>query len=214
MSNDASTLEEESAALENAMETMLELEQSGSLDDLAEAANTISLMADAMDDEMVTSMMGMGTTLAEAGDGMATEGTVRMAESVGENADDLDSALEKMVELEQDGTLDDLLEASNTISLAADAIDDEMIVSLMGMVGDLGQAADGAAQTNAVRSFQVMTDALDEAADFEEAEPVGMVGMLKMMRNPEVQQGMGFLLSLMKAFGHQIDRRKDAYQQE
>ncbi|MFW5937470.1 MAG: DUF1641 domain-containing protein [Halanaeroarchaeum sp.] len=213
MSNDASTLEEESAALENAMETMLELEQSGSLDDLADAANTISLVADAMDDEMVISAMDMGSTLAEAGDGMATEGTVRMAESVGENADDLNAALEKMVQLEQDGTLDDLLEASNAISLAGDAIDDEMIVSLMGMVGDLGQAADGAAQTNAIRTFQAMTDALDEAADFEAAEPVGMVGMLKMMRDPEVQQGMGFLLSLMKAFGHQIDRRKNAYEQ-
>lgn len=213
MSNDASNLEAESAAIENAMETLLELEQSGSLDDLAEAANTVSLLADAMDDEMVTSMMGMGTTLAEAGDGMATEGTVRMAESVGENADDLDAALSKMVRLERDGTLDDLLEASNAVSLAADAMDDEMIVSVMGMVGDLGQAADGAAQTNAIRTFQAMTDALDEAADFEEAEPVGMFGMLSKMRDPEVQQGLGFLMALAKAFGHQINRRADAYEQ-
>ncbi|MFB6070664.1 MAG: DUF1641 domain-containing protein [Halanaeroarchaeum sp.] len=213
MSNDASNLEAESAAIENAMETMLELERSGTLDDLTDAANAISLAADAMDDEMVVSLVGMGSTLAEAGDGLATDGTVRMAESVGENADDLDAALSKMVELERDGTLDDLLEASNAISLAADAMDDEMIVSVMGMVGDLGQAADGAAQTNAIRTFQAMTDALDEAADFEEAEPVGMLGMLSKMRDPEVQQGIGFLMALAKAFGHQIDRRAEAYEQ-
>lgn len=213
MSNDESTLEDESAAIENAMETMLELEQSGTLDDLSDAANTISLLADAMDDEMVMSLTGMGTTLAEAGDGMATEGTVRMAESVGENADDLDAAIEKMAQLERDGTLDDLLEASNAISLAADAMDDEMIVSLMSMAGDLGLAADGAAQPDAIRTFQVMTDALDEAADFEDPERVGMVGMLKKMRDPEVQQGMGLMLNLMKAFGHQINRRAEAYEQ-
>lgn len=213
MSNDASTLEDESAAIENAMSTMLELEQSGTLDDLAQAANAVSLMADALDDEMVVSLMGMGSTLAEAGDGMATDGTVRMAESVGENADELNDALEKMVELERDGTLDDLLQASNAISLAADALDDEMIVSMMSMVGDLGQAADGAAQTNAIRTFQAMTDALDEASDFEAAEPVGMLGMVSKMRDPEVQQGIGFLLAIAKAFGHQINRRKAAYEQ-
>ena len=86
-----------------------------------------------------------------------------------------------------------------------------MIVSLMGMVGDLGQAADGAAQTNAIRTFQVMTDALDEAAEFEEAEPVGMMGMFKAMRDPEVKAGMGVAIALLRSLGRDVGEAPSEY---
>ncbi|MFB6095426.1 MAG: DUF1641 domain-containing protein [Halodesulfurarchaeum sp.] len=209
MSEDRSAMEAEPAAVESAAETILELQQDGTLDDLADAATAISLLAEAMDDEMVRSMMATGTTLAEAGDGLATDGTVRLSESVGANADELDAALSKLVQLERDGTLDDLLEAATTVSLLAEAIDDEMVTSVMTTVTRLGEVADSAAQPEAIRSIQAMTDALDEAAAVEEPEQVGLWGTMSKLRDPDVQTGMGFFFAFAGALGRQIDRRAE-----
>ncbi|MFB6267421.1 MAG: DUF1641 domain-containing protein [Halodesulfurarchaeum sp.] len=210
MSEDRSTVEAESAAIESAAETMLELQQDGTLDDLADAATAISLLAEAMDDEMVQSLMATGTTLAEAGDGLATDGTVRLSESVGANADELDATLSKLVELERDGTLDDLLEAATTVSLLAEAMDDEMITSVMTTAARLGEVADSAAQPDALRTIQTMMDALDEAGAAEEPEQVGLLGTMSKLRDPDVQTGMGFFFAFAGALGRQLDRRAEA----
>ncbi|MFB6082088.1 MAG: DUF1641 domain-containing protein [Halanaeroarchaeum sp.] len=213
--NDVSDIEAETASIENAMDTLLELEQSGTLDDLAEAANVVSLAKEAMEDEMVVSMMHMASRLAEAGDGLATDETVRMADTMGANAGDLETALEKMIVLEQDGTLDDLAEAANTISLAAEALDDDMVSSVVGAAGQAGELLDAAAgEPQALRNLEVLMAALgDAAADPSESpETVGMIGALRKMGDPDVQRGMGFMLRLAGALGENLEARSERYQ--
>ncbi|MFB6086210.1 MAG: DUF1641 domain-containing protein [Halodesulfurarchaeum sp.] len=214
--NDVSDIEAETSSIENAMDKLLELEQSGTLDDLAEAANVISLAKEAMEDEMVVSMMHMASRLAEAGDGLATDETVRMADTMGANAGDLETALEKMIVLEQDGTLDDLTEAANTISLASEALDDDMVSSVVGAAGQAGELLDSAAgEPQALRNLEVLMAALgDAAADPSESpEQVGMIGALRKMGDPDVQRGMGFMLRLAGALGENLEARSEAYDQ-
>lgn len=128
-------------------------------------------------------------------------------EAIGEAADAL-------IELQQDGTLEDLTEAATAISLLAEALDDEMVVEAAGLASELGLIAGSAAQPNTIRTLQAMMDAMDEAEAFEDPKQVGMIGAMGKMRDDDVKRGLGFLLDFLGALGRQIDRRASAYEQE
>ena len=125
----------------------------------------------------------------------------------------IQEAAEAMVELQQDGTLDDLTEAATAVSLLADAFDDEMVVEAAGLANELGLVAGSATQPNVIRTLATMMDAMDEANAFENPEKVGMFGAVGKMRDDDVQRGLGFLLEFLAALGRQIERRSEAYEQ-
>lgn len=125
----------------------------------------------------------------------------------------IQEAADAMVELQQDGTLDDLTEAATAVSLLADALDDEMVVEAAGLANELGIVAGSATQPNVIRTLVTMMDAMDEANAFEDPEQVGMFGAVGKMRDPDVQRGLGFLLEFLGALGRQIERRSEAYEQ-
>jgi uncharacterized protein YjgD (DUF1641 family) len=125
----------------------------------------------------------------------------------------IQEAADAMVELQQDGTLEDLTEAATAISLVAEALDDEMVVEVAGLANELGLVAGSATQPNTVRTLATMMDAMDEANAFEDPEKVGMMGALGKMRDDDVQRGLGFLLEFLGALGRQIERRSEAYEQ-
>ncbi|MDZ7849857.1 MAG: DUF1641 domain-containing protein [Halodesulfurarchaeum sp.] len=125
----------------------------------------------------------------------------------------IQEAADTMVELQQDGTLDDLTEAATAVSLLANALDDEMVVEAAGLANELGLVAGSANQPNVIRTLATMMDAMDEANAFEDPEQVGMFGAVGKMRDPDVQRGLGFLLEFLGALGRQIERRSEAYEQ-
>ena len=137
-----------------------------------------------------------------------------------EEMDDLEAeseaiqeAADAMVELQQDGTLDDLTEAATAISLVAEALDDEMVVEVAGLANELGLVAGSATQPNTIRTLATMMDAMDEANAFEDPEKVGMMGAMGKLRDDDVKRGLGFLLEFLGALGRQIERRSEAYEQ-
>lgn len=135
-------------------------------------------------------------------------------ESLDAESNAIEAAAETLIELQQDGTLDDLTEAATAISLMSEALDDEMVMSVMGLANDLGKVADGAAQPNTVRTLQAMMDAMDEANAFDDPEEVGMLGAVSKMRDDDVKRGLGFMLEFLGALGRQIERRSEAYNQK
>jgi len=74
--------------LADAMETIVELQRSGALDDLAELAGVASLATAALDDEMVRSLAATGSSLGEVADSAAEpatrDGIETLLASVGE----------------------------------------------------------------------------------------------------------------------------------
>jgi len=166
----------------------------------------VDLGGDAMDDEMVASLAGTGTTLAEAGDGLATDETVRLAGTVGENADDLNEALESLLALQRSGTLSDLVAVTDVVSLGADAMDDEMVSSLAATGSSLGEVADEASDPDTVRGMRTLLRAMGDAGDPDrDYAPVGAVGLLRALRDPEVKHGMAFLVGLARGIGKELD---------
>jgi len=170
------------------------------LDAVNELLDVVALGESAMTDEMVTELAGTGATLAESADGLATEETVALAETVGDNGDELREALETMLELQRSGTLDDLAELASIASLGTAALDDEMVRSLAAMGGSLGEVADTAAEPDTRDGIETMLEGIGEAQR-EEPQPVGAIGMAKAMRDPEVKYGLGYVLAMARAIG-------------
>ena len=172
------------------------------LDAVNELLDAVALGTDALEDDMVAELAGTAATLAEAGDGLATDETVRLATLVGENGDDLAAALETLVSLQRAGTLDELVGFVDALSLLTAALEDDMVAELARTGSRLGEVVDEAADPDAVRGLTRLTRAVGDA-ETTESKPVGTVGLLRATRDPEVKAGLGYLLALARAVGRQ-----------
>ena len=170
------------------------------LDAVNELLDVMALGQDALTDEMVTEMAGTGSTLAESADGLATEETARLAESVGEHGDDLADALDTLVDLQRRGTLAELADLANAASLANDALTDEMVVSLARTGSSLGELADTAAEPDTRDGLARLLSAVGDA---EAADPgsTGTLDLLRSFRDDDVRQGLAYVLALARAIG-------------
>jgi uncharacterized protein YjgD (DUF1641 family) len=172
------------------------------LDAVNELLDVLSLGESALDDEMVRELSATGSTLAESADGLATDETVALAAAVGENGDELRAALDTLVTLQRSGTLDELAEIAEVGSLATAALDDEMVASLAGTGAALGEVAQTAADDETRDGVETLLKGVGEA-EREPPERVGAVGLLRGVRDPEVQYGLGYLLAVAGAIGRE-----------
>jgi uncharacterized protein YjgD (DUF1641 family) len=172
------------------------------LDAVNELLDVLSLGESALSDEMVRELSATGSTLAESADGLATDETVALAEAVGENGDELREALDTLLTLQRSGTLDELAEIAEVGSLATAALDDEMVASLAGTGAALGEVAQTAADDDTRDGVETLLKGVGEA-ERESPERVGAVGLLRGVRDPEVQYGLGYLLAVAGAIGRE-----------
>ncbi|WP_253738409.1 DUF1641 domain-containing protein [Halohasta salina] len=172
------------------------------LDAVNELLDVVDLGTSAMTDEMVVELAGTGERLAASADGIATDETVGLAETVGENGAELQEALDTLIELQRSGTLDELAELGDVVSLGTSAMTDEMVRSLAGTGSSLGELADTAAQDETRDGLAAMLNSVS-AAEQAKTVAVGPVGLMKAIRDPEIQHGLGYLLAIAKALGQQ-----------
>jgi len=172
------------------------------LDAVNELLDVLSLGESALSDEMVRELSATGSTLAESADGLATDETAALAETVGENGDELREALDTLLELQRSGTLDELAELAEVGSLATAALDDEMVASLAGTGAALGEVAQTASDDDTRDGIETLLESVGEA-ERDPPEQVGTVGLLRGLRDPDVQYGLGYLLALAGAIGRE-----------
>ena len=196
-SPDAEEVDLESLVAENPEEVARLLDRLGVANDLLDTAE---LATSAMDDRMVQELSGTATNLGAAADGLATPEAAQIGEAAGENAEDMADAIEGVAELQRSGTLEDLMAMADLIALATNAMDDEMVTELAATGTTLGEVADTASDDDVARTVESLLEAVGEAGA-EPTEPVGAVGLIKALRDPEVKAGLGFFLSLAKAVG-------------
>ena len=170
------------------------------LDAVNELLDVLALGEGALTDEMVVELSGTAATLAESADGLATEETVALAEAVGGNGEELADAMETLLALQRSGTLDELAEVAAVASLLTAALDDEMVRSLAGTGSSLGEIADTAAEDDTRDGLQTVLSGVG-AAEGSDPEPVGPVGLVRQIRDPEVQYGLGYVFAIARAIG-------------
>jgi uncharacterized protein YjgD (DUF1641 family) len=191
-------LSELEAAIEQNPEAVAEFVDH--LDAVNELLDVLSLGESALNDELVRELSDTGSTLAASADGLATDETVALAETVGENGDELREALETVLALQRSGTLDELAELAEVGSLATAALDDEMVTSLAGTGAALGELAQTASDESTRAGIETLLQSVGEV-ETEPPEQIGAVGLLRGLRDPDVQYGLGYLLSLAGAIG-------------
>ncbi|EMA57844.1 DUF1641 domain-containing protein [Halorubrum lipolyticum] len=172
------------------------------LDAVNELLDVVALGEGALTDEMVVELAGTASTLAESADGLATDETVALAETVGGNGAELQEAMETLITLQRSGTLDELAEVAEVGSLATAALDDEMVRSLAGTGAALGEVADTAADDDARDGLKTLLAGVG-TAQRSDPEPVGALGLARAVRDPEIRYGLGYVLAISKAIGRE-----------
>lgn len=107
--------------------------------------------------------------------------------------------------------LDEINDLLDVLALGSAAADDEMVVTLAETANNIGTLADTATEPETVRGLESVLHAVGDAAgDLEEPpEPVGMLGLMKALRDPDVQTGLGFLIAISRGIGHDLERRAE-----
>jgi len=116
-----------------------------------------------------------------------------LAEAIAENPEAVAAFVER---------LDAVNELLDVVDLGTSAMTDEMVRSLAGTGSSLGELADTAAQDETRGGLTAMLNSVS-AAEQAETTPVGAVGLMKAIRDPEIQHGLGYLLAIAKALGQQ-----------
>lgn len=127
-----------------------------------------------------------------------------------EHDESLAESLETLATMQETGTLDDLANFAQMVSLMQAAMDDEMVMTLAQTGSRLGEVADTAADEDVARGLENTLSAVGEATDGG-AEPVGMWGLMKAMRDPEVKAGMGVAIALLRALGREAGEVPEEY---
>jgi uncharacterized protein YjgD (DUF1641 family) len=188
------------AIAENPAEVARFLGNLGEVNDLLDGT---AVATSALDDGMVQRLAERGSNLGAAADGLATPEAAQLGEAAGENADEMAEAIETLGRLQRSGTLDDIVELLDTLSLVSAAMDDEMVTNLAATGTRLGEIADTAADDDVARSLESLLEALGEAGDHPPESP-GVLGLVRAMRDPEVKTGMGFLIGIARALGRDL----------
>lgn len=198
-------------------------------DELADVLATAILIVASADEDDIDHLTDSTANLVRAADGLTTDAAAELAETVGEDADDLAAALKTVLELQRAGHLDDLVALAGAFSdslspaeveeLArtledngsdlVDALDVvlelhrgdhlEDLVELATVLSTLSVDEDTATGLNRVLS------AVGEAE--RESEPVSLLGMLRGLRSVDARAGLGYLLTLLKAQGRRLQDR-------
>ncbi|MFB6146206.1 MAG: DUF1641 domain-containing protein [Halobacteriaceae archaeon] len=103
------------------------------------------------------------------------------------------------------GLVNEVLDATD---LALEALDDEMVAALSDTGESLGHVADAASDPDTARALEQTLTALG-AASASEPAPVGTLGLLRALRDPEVQRGLGFLLAVARETGREMSGEPD-----
>ncbi|MGC8504924.1 MAG: hypothetical protein ACP5MM_09040 [Acidithiobacillus sp.] len=190
------------AELSRAQEAVVNLVNNGDLERLVHLARLIGSAQDAMNDEMVTRLS------ATAGDGLDLLDRVNRSGVV--------KALPAITALVENGDLERLVHLARLAGAAQDALSDEMVTRLAGMAGDALGLVDRVTRTGAVERLlgvaeqvektHVLTDFLqclaDAAAEAAQAPMPkgGLGGLWEIVKQPETQQTIQFLMLVGKHF--------------
>ena len=130
------------------------------------------------------------------------EPTDALAEAIEGNEAELAEFVEHVEEV------NDLLDL---LSLGSAAVDDEMVVLLAETANNVGTLADTATEPGTVRGLESILHAVGDAAgDMDEPpERLGPVGLLRALRDPDVQAGLGFVIAVARGIGRDLERRSE-----
>ncbi len=114
----------------------------------------------------------------------------------------IEGAIDKLVWLEKSGNLDAIIGFVAFIKIIQDSISDAVVDRNMEMLSNIGLISTKFTSDRALMLFNALGDAICRCE--KEPEPVGLIGLMKALREPEVQKALGMLLNIAKELGKNI----------
>jgi len=121
-----------------------------------------------------------------------------VAQALAQNEESIARALQALVRMEQEGTLQELADLLAVVKLVRQALSDDMVVSLARRIEGLAAIVTDPALTAMAARLPGALRAAEAAADRAAAEPPGLLALLKEMRDPGVRRGLVCFLTLAK----------------
>ncbi len=125
-----------------------------------------------------------------------------LMKKIAENKEHLSEAIDKLVWLEKSGNLDAIIGFAAFVKIIQDSISDAVVDRNMEMLANIGLISTKFTSDRALMLFNALGDAICRCE--REPEPVGLVGLMKALREPEVQKAIGMLLNIARELGKNI----------
>jgi len=125
-----------------------------------------------------------------------------LLKKISENREYLEDVVDKLVWLEKSGNLDAIIGFAAFIKIIQDSISDAVVDRNMEMLANIGLISTKFTSDRTLMLLNALGDAICRCE--KQPEPVGLIGLMKALREPEVQKTLGMLLNIARELGKNI----------
>ena len=193
-------------SLKKSIETIAELEKSGTLQSLKEMGDFVAGFSRGTTDAMVERLAGTAEKLAELTDSLSGENMVGLIKKAQHLSDSLESSLDKIAELEKSGTLQSLKEMGDFVAGFSKGTTDAMVERMAGTAEKLAELTELTLNYNLKplldtgESF-INSGTLNDLVELSN----GIAAARRMMTDGLMERAVGTGLELVEALLTQID---------
>jgi uncharacterized protein YjgD (DUF1641 family) len=125
---------------------------------------------------------------------------VELLAQVRESAPSISHVIRRVDELTKSGALDSVLDLAQVLQAAEASVGDAMVHRLGEMVRVLGEMGDLLITSGLPQRLPALMEAASAARAEAEADPstIGLLGLMKALKQPEVQFALKFMLALAR----------------
>ena len=193
-------------SLKKSIETIAELEKSGTLQSLKEMGDFVAGFSRGTTDAMIERMAGTAEKLAELTDSLSADNMAGLIKKAQYLSDSLESSLDKIAELEKSGTLQSLKEMGDFVTGFSRGTTDAMIERMAGTAEKLAELTELTLNYNLKPLLDtgetfINSGTLNDLVELSN----GVASARRMMTDGLMERAVGTGLELVEALLTQID---------
>lgn len=161
----------------------------------------VKMMGDTMTDSTVQDLAQKAEKAADLLEYIGDERITNLIDSMLDKSDQLIAMLDKVIMLQENGSLDKLLQLGEALGVVTDSLTEQTITDLTTKGVQALELGDKVAQSSLVKNAPKMLDAVEQTVDETKdsaAPTMGLFQMLKLMKQKEVQEALHFGTTLLK----------------
>lgn len=123
---------------------------------------------------------------------------------VTERNEQLELAMQRVAKWEEDGTLEQVDRVLHLLKAAMDSMTPEIVEGMIGSIVSLVELGDQVMNSKVMDIVPSMLATVDTIVANPPEKQHGVTKLMKRMRDPEVQDGLQFMMEFVKAIGHGV----------
>ncbi|QQE81002.1 DUF1641 domain-containing protein [Alicyclobacillus sp. SO9] len=180
------------------LERLANWQQDGTLENVDKLLHFLNAGLDSMTPEIVDGLVGTVVQLLELGDQLMQSKVFKMApELIGT----LELAVDRLVQWQEDGTLDNLDKLIHFLNAALDSMTPEIVDGLVTTVVQLMELGDQLMQSKLFKMLPDILNITDTMLTDPPKSKHGVRHVVKTFREPEIQDGLQLMLGFLREVG-------------